>query len=243
MPMKLHSVSEGCRRAWAWQRWVALALVGASWIAACGGAPMAGAPAEATNAEGALPGAAPPPPPPPPPPPITPPEAKAGAVVSRVVNEAAPTLDAMASDGSEGGSQAAKPGDPAPVRRQTKEAAKPKRATSGKMGSAAHAPAPEAATTTSLGVMITETEVDDALGPKLHELRACASTDSSLSVHINLAPGGRVAEAAVTRSTPDDGRLRDCVAVVLRGLAFRSASADRGSALSFDLALAPLDPR
>jgi hypothetical protein len=100
---------------------------------------------------------------------------------------------------------------------------------------------PQSATTTSLGGEITEADVDAALSPKLRELRACAVGDTQLSVHVSLAPGGRVAEAAVTKSTPDDPRLRDCVELVMRGLAFRAASAEHGSALTFDLALKPLD--
>jgi outer membrane biosynthesis protein TonB len=104
----------------------------------------------------------------------------------------------------------------------------------------AASPAPGAATTTSLGNAISAADVDAAIAQRMHPLRACATSDSSVSVHLSVAPGGKVADASATRSTPDDARLRDCVELALRTLFFSSSPTDRGSALSFDLELKPL---
>lgn len=101
--------------------------------------------------------------------------------------------------------------------------------------------APQQASAASLGHQLSGDDVDAAIGPKLRELRACAKLDSSVSIHLSIAPGGKVSESSATRSTPDDPALRDCVASVLRSVAFQAASDARGTALSFELALKPLE--
>ncbi len=102
---------------------------------------------------------------------------------------------------------------------------------------------PAAATTTSLGVELSEDDVNQAIAPKMRSLRSCASTDSSISMRLAVAPGGKVAEATATRSMPDDPRLRDCVERNFRGVTFGASSRDHGTALSFELELKPLDAR
>ncbi len=102
---------------------------------------------------------------------------------------------------------------------------------------------PAAATTTSLGVELSEDDVNQAIAPKMRSLRGCASTDSSISMRLAVAPGGKVAEATATRSMPDDPRLRDCVERNFRGVTFGASSRDHGTALSFELELKPLDAR
>ena len=99
---------------------------------------------------------------------------------------------------------------------------------------------PASASTTNLGTELSEADVNTAIAPQLRALRACALTDSLVSMRLSLAPGGRVAEATATRSSPDDARLRDCVEAVFRGLTFHASSEERGTALSFELELRPL---
>ena len=99
---------------------------------------------------------------------------------------------------------------------------------------------PASASTTNLGTELSEVDVNTAIAPQLRALRACALTDSLVSIRLSLAPGGRVAEATATRSSPDDARLRDCVEAVFRGLTFHASSKERGTALSFELELRPL---
>ncbi len=96
-------------------------------------------------------------------------------------------------------------------------------------------PAPRAATATALGGKLSADQVNAVIDANFDRLSACSNDEVVVSVRATVSTEGRVIEASAVRSTPDDPRIRDCIATTFRTLEFPRVASEWPTRLSFDL--------
>lgn len=96
-------------------------------------------------------------------------------------------------------------------------------------------PAPRAATATALGGKLNADQVNAVIDANFDRLSACSDGEVVVSVRATVSTEGRVIEASAIRSTPDDPRIRDCIATTFRTLEFPRVASEWPTRLSFDL--------
>lgn len=94
-----------------------------------------------------------------------------------------------------------------------------------------------AAQSTSASGQLSRENIEATLGGSEESFGKCVDTSSTFSARLTVAPNGTVSEARVTKSMPDDPRLRDCLTEALRRLTFPATNAP--VPLSFSLAIEP----
>lgn len=80
-------------------------------------------------------------------------------------------------------------------------------------------------------------DVEKTFGDNLSTFSSCLYEDTTVSVKLKIMPSGKVADARVPSSTPNDAKMRDCVAAQLRKLTFPKLKGVEPASLSMDLAL------
>lgn len=98
-------------------------------------------------------------------------------------------------------------------------------------------PTPESATATGVGAKLSADQVSSVIDAGFEKLSACASGETTVSIRATVSTSGRVLEASAVRSTPDDPRVRDCVATTFKTLEFPAVASEFPARLSFDLRL------
>lgn len=84
---------------------------------------------------------------------------------------------------------------------------------------------------------IAQEDVSKALDDQAEKLRACISVDSTATVRLKVQPSGKVTEAKVSRTVPNDARMRDCIATVLRTISFPRLKGNEQASFAVDLML------
>lgn len=84
---------------------------------------------------------------------------------------------------------------------------------------------------------LTLAQVEEAIDANFDALSACTPEEVVVTMKALVGSNGKVIESTATRSTPDDPRIRDCVADAFKHIQFPSASGGAPAPLSFDLAL------
>lgn len=92
-----------------------------------------------------------------------------------------------------------------------------------------------AAQSTSGAGQMSRENIEAALGGS--DFGQCVDASGTFSARLVVAPNGSVTEARVTKSDPDDPRVRDCLTEALRRLSFPASNAP--VPLSFSLAIEP----
>lgn len=92
-----------------------------------------------------------------------------------------------------------------------------------------------AAQSTSGAGQMSRENIEATLGGS--DFGACVDSSGTFSARLVVAPNGSVTEARVTKSEPDDPRVRDCLTEALRRLSFPASNAP--VPLSFSLAIEP----
>ncbi|MFO0611972.1 MAG: hypothetical protein U0414_05265 [Polyangiaceae bacterium] len=95
--------------------------------------------------------------------------------------------------------------------------------------------APRSATATGTGEKLSAEQVNAVIDANFERLSACSGGEAIVSLRATVSTDGRVIEASAIRSTPDDPRVRDCVASTFRTLAFPRVASEWPTRLSFDL--------
>jgi len=95
------------------------------------------------------------------------------------------------------------------------------------------------ATTTSGSGKLTAQQVSDTIDANIDALTGCINEDTVASTKLIVTGDGRVSEARISRSVPDDARIRDCLISTFRDIRFPkpSGGGGRGLAFNFDLQL------
>lgn len=96
-------------------------------------------------------------------------------------------------------------------------------------------PAPRAATASALGGKLSADQVNAVIDANFDRLSACSDDEVVVSVRATVSTEGRVIEASAIRSTPDDPRIRDCIATTFRSLEFPRVASEWPTRLSFEL--------
>lgn len=84
---------------------------------------------------------------------------------------------------------------------------------------------------------LTIAQVEEAIDANFDALSACTPEEVVVTMKALVGANGKVIESTATRSTPDDPRIRDCVAQAFKHIQFPAASGGAPAPLSFDLSL------
>lgn len=84
---------------------------------------------------------------------------------------------------------------------------------------------------------LTLAQVEEAIDANFDALSACTPEEVVVTMKALVGANGKVIESTATRSTPDDPRIRDCVADAFKHIQFPAASGGAPAPLSFDLSL------
>lgn len=84
---------------------------------------------------------------------------------------------------------------------------------------------------------IAQDDVGKALDEAATTLTACISTSTSATIRLKVLPSGKVADAKVPRSVPNDAKVRDCLASALKSLNFPRLKGLEPATFSLDLTL------
>ncbi|NUP14079.1 MAG: hypothetical protein HOW73_49230 [Polyangiaceae bacterium] len=84
---------------------------------------------------------------------------------------------------------------------------------------------------------IAEEDLSKALDDSAAKLSACISVDTTATVRLKVQPSGKVTEANVSRTVPNDSKVRDCLASALRGVSFPRLKGTEPAAFGLDLML------
>lgn len=87
---------------------------------------------------------------------------------------------------------------------------------------------------------LTLAQVEEAIDANLDALSSCTSDEVVITMKALVGANGKVIEASATRSSPDDPRVRDCVATAFKKISFPASSGGAPAPLSFDLSLGAL---
>lgn len=80
-------------------------------------------------------------------------------------------------------------------------------------------------------------EVRKTIDDSRDKFSRCLTSDASVNVKAKVLPSGALSDVSVPSSLPDDPKLRDCVAAVLKGLTFPRPKGGEPASLRLDLAL------
>lgn len=94
---------------------------------------------------------------------------------------------------------------------------------------------PRTATASTLGGKLSADQVNAVIDANFERLSSCSSSEAIVSVRATVSTECRVIEASAVRSTPDDPRIRDCIASTFKTLEFPRIVSEWPTRLSFDL--------
>lgn len=94
---------------------------------------------------------------------------------------------------------------------------------------------PRAATASALGGKLSADQVNAVIDANFDRLSSCSNSEAIVSIRATVSTEGRVLEASAVRSTPDDPRIRDCIASTFKTLEFPRIASEWPTRLSFDL--------
>ena len=106
-------------------------------------------------------------------------------------------------------------------------------------GGAPASAAPKGAQTEKLGGSLSQQQVDGAVAANADAFARCASQDTFATARVRVNAAGKVLEASVSRSTPDNAVLRDCMVRALKAIAFPKPGGSYPIVLDFDLTVYP----
>lgn len=84
---------------------------------------------------------------------------------------------------------------------------------------------------------LTGKEVQETIDQHRDKFTPCLSSDATVTVRAKVQPSGTLSDVSVTNSVPNEPKLRDCVASVLRGLTFPKPKGGAAVSLTLDLTL------
>lgn len=96
----------------------------------------------------------------------------------------------------------------------------------------------KSATASSASGRLSSSQVESVIDANIDQLGACVGVEGAVvTIRALVSPSGKVLEATSPKSSPDDPRVRDCVAQAFKHLEFPSATGGANAPLAFDLSL------
>lgn len=96
----------------------------------------------------------------------------------------------------------------------------------------------KAASASSASGRLSTADVESVVDANIDQLGACIEgAGAVVTIRALVAPSGKVIEASAPKSSPDDPRVRDCVAQAFKRLEFPSAAGGTNTPLALDLSL------
>jgi hypothetical protein len=84
---------------------------------------------------------------------------------------------------------------------------------------------------------IEQADVMKSLDDSADKLRACITVDTSATLRLKVQPSGKVSEANVSRTTPNDPKTRDCLVSALKNVSFPRLKGTEPASFALDLML------